>query len=140
MFSDGPRARRPAGRRKEADEEDLEMTNGGSQKEKRRRRRRIQRMHRIRLVLCCALGSMLLALSCWIGFRVSSSPVAVVPPTATPTIFLEPNVPAKMVEYSSNDEPPAILIVGGTDGSGTRGFCSALTSLGVDMVVDDAHT
>lgn len=37
----------------------------------------------------------------------------------------------------SIEQPISILIVGGSDGSGTRTFCSALQQLGVVLLVDD---
>ncbi|KAL3936800.1 MAG: hypothetical protein SGBAC_007954 [Bacillariaceae sp.] len=39
-----------------------------------------------------------------------------------------------------DDAPFSILVVGGSDGSGTRAFCWALQQLGVVLLVDDKHT
>jgi hypothetical protein len=39
-----------------------------------------------------------------------------------------------------NNESPAILIIGGSDGSGTRAFCKALQKLNVPLLHDDHQT
>ncbi|CAJ1951870.1 unnamed protein product [Cylindrotheca closterium] len=38
------------------------------------------------------------------------------------------------------EAPFSILVIGGSDGSGTRAFCWALQQLGVVLLVDDKHT
>jgi len=43
-------------------------------------------------------------------------------------------------EGGVEEAPFSILVVGGSDGSGTRAFCWALKKLGVVLLVDDRHT
>jgi hypothetical protein len=136
MLSDGPRSRRAAARRKETEAEELPTTTATSpQKDETRHRRKRRRMHRHELIGYWAIVVLVLAISCWIGWSLWAAMVRRTAPTVS-----TPNSSPTFVEYPSNDEGPAILIIGGTDGSGTRAFCLALKNLGVDMVVDDIHT
>lgn len=66
--------------------------------------------------------------------------------TLPPTAQLPAKQPPKTVfpdtisfEYNLDNEP-AVLIVGGTDGSGTRSVVQTLTDLGVTMVSEDPET
>eukprot|EP00980_Cylindrotheca_fusiformis_P008132 scaffold1727_cov133-Cylindrotheca_fusiformis.AAC.35 len=131
MLSNGARARRATARQKDGFVEDfLPMSKDATPKKNRKRRRRGRMMIRTRSRVVTIAGLCVLAVSAWVGWRI----------WATKMVQQTPSVGSAPVDNSSMLEPPAILIIGGTDGSGTRAFCTALESLGVDMIVDDVHT
>jgi hypothetical protein len=138
MLSDGPRSRRAA-KRKESEAEELPMTTAASsEKDDTRHPQKRRFMHRHELIGYWAIAVLILSISCWIGWSLWAVVVRRTAPTVS--TVSTPISPSTFMEYPSNNDPPAILIIGGTDGSGTRAFCSALKNLGVDMVVDDIHT